>query len=270
MTKRILSFALTLVIMLGCMVLVPTKANAAVDVEASTYGFHIDSDYHSTTWYSSVNVLNVWKGSVLLGQAYQNVGIATLKSDTSIKTVLVRFMLCPEDTKSGTSWYHGINKEGKIVVNLDASRTYRDNKPDSSYVTYSDSCSFSLGGSVNSKGEFSGNVGIGASTTWANDCYDIVSKVTNNQKTITTTYAYTPTWNIISSAGRKKVNRWLNSTHKEYAMVQFDKDLTSTENLSITYTVSMWYAISGSSTWDGDTWDVFPLESTTTSTIVYT
>ena len=233
------------------------------------YGFNIDNKYYNMTWYTSVNVINVWKGSVLIGQAYQQVGVARRKTNQKIQTVVVRYMMCPEDTKASGIWYHGINKVGKISMKLGSKQKYIDNAPDSSIVTYSDSCSFSLGGSVNSNGEFSGNLGIGASTSWSNNCFDIVSKITNNKKTITTSYNYTPTWNIISTAGRKKVNKWLNSTHKEYAMFQYENNTKKIPEFEITYTATMWYAESFKKSWDGDTWDVFPYNKTSTSTILY-
>lgn len=242
---------------------------AAVDVTASTYGFNIDSSYYKTVWYTSVNTMNVWCNSVLIGQAYQNVGVAKRKANEKNQTVIVRFMMCPEDTKANGTWYHGINKNGVISMTLGSNQKYVDNAPNSSPVTYNESCSFSLGGTVNSKGEFSGNAGIGATTSWANNCFDIISKVTSGQKKITTSYNYTPTWNISDTAARKKVNRWLNSTHKEYAMIQYNNNSTSIPTFNITFTATMWYSKSSSQSWNGSTWNVWPLDKSNTKTITY-
>lgn len=204
------------------------------------------------------------------GQSAQQVGVARKRTNLKNQTVLVRFMMCPEDTYLGNgSWIHGINKLGKISMTLSEQQTYNNNAPDSSIVTYNDSCSFSLGGSVNSKGEFSGNFGIGATTSWSNNCFDIISKVTNGRKTITTSYNYTPTANIFSTQGRKKVNKWLNGSHKEYAMIQYNNSSTSIPDFSISYTATMWYAISSSSTWNGSTWDVWQVECKNSTLIKY-
>jgi hypothetical protein len=142
-----------------------------------------------------------------------------------------------------------------MTMTLGTGQSYVNFAPDSSAVTYNDTFSFSLGGTVNSKGEFGGTIGIGASTTTTNSGFTVISKITNSQKTYATTYNYSPSWNIVSTTARKNLNKWLNSSHKEYAIYQFDTLNASMPSFTIIYKVGMWYSTSSSSTWNGSTWD---------------
>lgn len=97
------------------------------------------------------------------------------KANTKRKTVLIRLQLDPEDTKYSGTFYHGINKTGRMTMTLGTGQSYVNYAPDSSAVTYNDTFSFSLGGTVNSKGEFGGTIGIGASTTTTNNGFTVIS-----------------------------------------------------------------------------------------------
>jgi len=265
-TKRLLAM---LLVVISLMVFTVVPASTAPIQSALDLGFTLDSSVYTATWYSSTNVINVYNGSHYLGSAYQKVGVAVQKANTKRKTVLIRLQLDPEDTKYSGTFYHGINKTGRMTMTLGTGQSYVNYAPDSSAVTYNDTFSFSLGGTVNSKGEFGGTIGIGASTTTTNSGFTVISKITNSQKTYTTTYNYSPSWNIVSTTARKNQNKWLNSSHKEYAMYQFDTPNASMPSFTITYNVGMWYSTSSSSTWNGSTWDVWPTESITTKTVKY-
>jgi hypothetical protein len=247
------------IFLLGFMWLNPDLyVQADQDQIAADYGFYLDDDYFDTNWFDSVTVINVYMSGKFLGSATEKVGIARrniLVNNKFRDTVLIRFQLEPADTKYGSSYYHGINKEGSMSLTIASGQTYVNYAPDSSPVIYSDTVSFSLGGTVNNKGEFGGTLGIGASTSYTTDGFTILSKMSNVNKTYTTRYLYQPNRDFFGSEAKRARNRFLNTTHKEFAMYQYDAS-SEYSQITVNYNVIMWGAISGSEIWGGRTWEV--------------
>lgn len=264
-TRKLIALVFALVSVLA---MSSFPASAVFDQPSLDLGFSLDSSVFRIDWYSSGTNINVYRsGGKYLGSAYQKVGLAAQKTNTKRKTVLIRLQLDPADTKYGNLYFHGINKTGSMTMTLKSGQSYVNYAPDSTIVTYQDTLSFSLGGTVSAQGQFGGSLGIGASTTTTNNGFTVVSKITNSQKTYTTTYNYSPTWNIASTSTRRNLNKWLNGSHKEYAMYQFD--MPSPSSFTINYTVGMWFATSTDAVWSGSTYDVMPSQSTATQQINY-
>lgn len=257
--KKLVSLILALNLLLLCVV--SASAETASNVRA--YGFDVPSSGYKYALWKSKTALNVYTDTgVLIGKTTY-VAVRARSNNASngkyYDCMLLRSQMEPIVTKSGTTYYRGLNNMNRAEMSLNNRQEYVNIFPKATMPTSSSTwnCSFGIsGGTGNSGNSFGFSIGTGYSSTTQDNCFTVSSNYYSGSKKYDVKYNYSVSANVISTAARKAMNLWCTNTHQCFYGYSYTTPTNNTANLTVKYTSNFRYAMNRSSTWDGSTWDV--------------
>lgn len=256
--KKLVSVVLCMAMLAA--VAIPCSAATQIQLIES-YGFEVpDSGYSYITYFENPLVMNVYtSGGVLIGSS--TTVLARARSTTTdgagryYDTFFVRSQMDPEVTKSGSTYYRGLNFKNEAKMSLHSNQTYVNIAPMGTMPESSSTWDISFAGSASGK-DFGFQIDTGYSSTVEDFCVTVDSNYTTSDKTYDVLYEYSASSYIISTAARRAANKWCTQSHQCFYAFTYRTPSSNTENMTITFYNNFRYAKNSTYSWDGSTHDV--------------
>lgn len=252
-------FIFVVSVLLLTSLLVPSSVSA--NQLPASYGFQVPpSEYYHTTWFNNATVLDTFTDSgVHIGTAVTIVARARSNQTyygTHIDTLLVRTEMEPRTTRSGSTWYHGMNNAAQAKLQHHSNQQYVNLEPKATMPVSSSTWNVNFNGNASSDNTFGFSMDTGFSSTTKDNAYIVSSNYYPWSREYDIRYDYKVSANIASTAARKAINKWCANTHQTFYAFTYRTPTYNTNDMTINYNVSFRFATNNSSHWNGSTWDV--------------